>query len=181
MLSRAQLGELGATLLIRVVLFALSILLEIILEMVEWSLIVASGLAAYFLLLVISYLLLSYPDVLPSRGVILLALSLVVLIPPGYVVIKAMWRVLGSMPVVLFLLILLLWPIFYLLIKDFVKDDSLALLFSFGTVLFFTLVTEAGAAFAALVIHLSISKRVWSLASRAREKASGKPLPKLFK
>jgi hypothetical protein len=36
----------------------------------------------------------------------------------------------------------------------------LALLYSFGTVLFFTLVTEAGAAFAALVIHLSIQARL---------------------
>jgi hypothetical protein len=61
------------------------------------------------------------------------------------------------------------------------EDEVLAFCFSFGAVLFFTLVTEAGAAFAALVIHLSISKRVWSLASRAGEKASGKPLPKLFK
>jgi hypothetical protein len=152
----------------------------------EWGFIVAFGFAAYLLLLVISYLLLSHPDVDPSRGATLLALSLVVLIAPGYVIIKAMWRMLSSMPIVLFLMVLLLWPIFYLLTRNFMKpvskeDEVLAFSFSFGAVLFFVLVMEAAVALAVLVLHLFVSKQIWSLASRAREKASGKPLPKLFK
>jgi len=57
----------------------------------------------------------------------------------------------------------------------------LAFSFSLGAVLFFVLVMEAAVALAVVVLHLFVSKHIWSLASQAREKASGKPLPKLFK
>jgi hypothetical protein len=85
------------------VVFTFFFLLEEILKSVEWGFIVASGFAAYLLLLVISYLLLSHPDVDPLWRGILLTLSLVALIAPGYVIIKAMWRILSSMPVMLLL------------------------------------------------------------------------------
>jgi hypothetical protein len=152
----------------------------------EWGFVVAFGFAAYLLLLVISYLLLSHPDVDPSFGANFLVLSLVALIVPGYVIIRAIWIMLYSMPVMLFLMVLLLWPIFYLLTRNFMRpvsqeDEVLAFSFSLGAVLFFVLVMEAAVALAVLVLHLFVSKQIWSLASRAREKASGKPLPKLFK
>jgi RsiW-degrading membrane proteinase PrsW (M82 family) len=115
-----------------------------------------------------------------------LALSLVALIAPGYVIIKAIWRMLYSMPVMLFLLVLLLWPVFYPLTRNFMRpvrkeDEVLAFSFSLGAIVFFVLVMEAAVALAVLVLHLFVSKQIWSLASRAREKASGKPLPKLFR
>ena len=147
---------------------------------------VASGFAAYLLLIVISYILLSNPDVEPLWGGILLCLSLGALIAPGYVIIKTAREIISTMPILLFFLAILLWPIFYLMIRDFTKpvsneDELLVLLFSLGAVLFFAIVLGAAVALAVLVTHLYICKRVWILASRARERASGKPLPKLFK
>jgi cobalamin synthase len=102
-----------------------------------------------------------------------------------YVIVDATWRMLSeTASQVLFLMVLLLGPIFYPLTKDLVKsfvsekEELLVFLLSFGAVL---LVLVAGVAFAAVVLHLFVSKRIWSLASRARKKASGKPLPELFR
>jgi len=173
-------------------LFASFLVLEffLILEFehgfMDQGFLVASGFAAYLLLVVISYILLSNPDVEPDWGTILLGLGLVVLITPGYVIIKTMREIISTMPIILFFLVILLWPIFYLMIRDFIKpvsneDELLILLYSLGAVLFFPIVLDAGVALTVLVTHLYISKRVWILASRARERASGKPLPKLFK
>ena len=77
-------------------LFASFLVLEffLILEFehgfMDQGFLVASGFAAYLLLVVISYILLSNPDVEPDWGTILLGLGLVVLITPGYVIIKTM-------------------------------------------------------------------------------------------
>ena len=163
-----------------------SLVLELEHGFMDQVYLVASGFAAYLLLIVISYILLSNPDVEPDWGSILLGLGLGALIAPGYVIIKTTRKIISTMPILLFFLVILLWPIFYLMIRDFIKpgsneDELLILLYSLGAVLFFPIVLEAGVALTVLVTHLYISKRVWILASRARERASGKPLPKLFK
>jgi len=147
---------------------------------------VASSFAAYLLLIVTSYILLSNPHVDPSWGATLLALSLVAVVIPSYITIKNAWKILSSMPVLLIPVILLLWLIFYSLTRAIMRTankdgEALALLYSLGAVLFFTIVLEAGVAFAVLIIHLYVSRSIWRLASRARKKASGETLPELFK
>jgi len=144
------------------------------------------GFAAYFLILVISYILLLNPDIEPFWGGILLAFSLIAIIAPGYAAIKALLKILSSSPMLLLLLILLFWLIFYPLARSLIKtkskeDEFFIFLLSLGIVLFSSVMLEAGVAFAMLILHLHISKRIWRLASRAREKVSGKPLPELFR
>ena len=80
------------------------------------------------------------------------------------------------MPVLLIPVILLLWLIFYslkrVIMRTANKDgEALALLYSLGAVLFFTIVLEAGVAFAALILFTSMYLGVFggSLAERGKK------------
>jgi uncharacterized protein YhhL (DUF1145 family) len=142
---------------------------------------VATGFGAYFFLLVISYMLLSSPDVDWLWGVTSLILSWVVVAVLGYYITEEslylITNFISANPLVLVLLFILTWFVLYTIMRQFTEgtfdskdvDEIMALLVSFygaflGTFLFLILV----AGFAVVLIHLFVSIKVLMHATRMR-------------
>jgi len=142
---------------------------------------VATGFGAYFFLLVISYMLLSSPDVNWLWGVISSILSWVVVAVLGYYITEEslylITNFISANPLVLVLLFILTWLALYTIMRQFTEgnfdskdiDEIMALLASFygaflGTFLFLILV----AGFAVVLIHLFVSIKVLMHATRMR-------------
>jgi uncharacterized protein YhhL (DUF1145 family) len=142
---------------------------------------VSAGFGAYFLLVVISYMLLSSPDVNWLWGVISLILSWVVVAVLGYYITEEnlylIINFISANPLVLVLLFILTWLVLYKIMKQFTEgafdskdvDEIMALLASFygaffGTFLFFLLV----AGFAVVLLHLFVFIKVLMHATRMR-------------
>jgi hypothetical protein len=132
---------------------------------------VSAGFGAYFLIVVISYMLLSSPDVDWLWGVISLILSWVVVAILGYYIteenLALITNFISANPLVLVLLFILTWLVLYTIMRQFTEgtfdskdvDEIMALLASFygaffGTFLFLILV----AGFAIVLIHLFVHK-----------------------
>jgi uncharacterized protein YhhL (DUF1145 family) len=142
---------------------------------------VSAGFGAYFLLVVISYMLLSSPDVNWLWGVISLILSWVVIAIVGYYIteenLSLIINFISANPGVLVLLFILTWLALYTIMRQFTEgtfdskdiDEIMALLASFygaflGTFLFFLLV----AGFAVILLHLIVCIKVLMHAIRMR-------------
>jgi hypothetical protein len=142
---------------------------------------VSAGFGAYFLLVVISYMLLSSPDVDWLWGVISLILSWVVIAILGYYIteenLALIINFISANPGVLVLLFILTWLDLYAIMRQFTEgtfdskdiDEIMALLASFygaflGTFLFFLLV----AGFAVILLHLIVCIKVLMHAIRMR-------------
>jgi hypothetical protein len=142
---------------------------------------VSAGFGAYFLLVVISYMLLSSPDVDWLWGVISLILSWVVIAILGYSLteenLALIINFISANPGVLVLLFILTWLALYTIMRQFTEgvfnskdvDEIMALLASFygaflGTFLFLIFVTG----FAIVLIHLFIYIKLLMHAIRMR-------------
>lgn len=147
---------------------------------------VATGCGAYFFLLVISYMLLSNPDIDQMWGGLLLAFSLLAVAIPSYYVVEEYQNIfteyVSGNILAMAMLVFFAWLFLYVFFKHIQPAKGL---FSSGwsEEVIYIVVSAYGAffgayflvanlpltvAFALLLFHLLISREVWRLAARAR-------------
>ena len=139
----------------------------------------------YFLLVVISYMLLSNPEINQLWGGILLAFSLLALISVCYALeehTKALAEFVKKDPLILAMLFLAAWLLLYTVIKhSFPPDlkkafpfmDLMMLIISvygalLGVFLIIYVILPFGAIFAIFILHLFVCRKVLKLATLAR-------------
>ena len=149
--------------------------------------IIATGFAVYFLLIVISYMLLSNPEIDQLWGGILLAFSLVAVSPAGYALeeyTEALAEFVSKDPLILAMFFLAVLPLLYTAFKHstppdlkeaFPYMDLMMLIISvYGVFLFVFLIIYVilpfGAIFAMIILHFFVCRKVLKLATLAREK-----------
>uniref|UniRef100_A0A7C1PC59 Uncharacterized protein n=1 Tax=Thermofilum pendens TaxID=2269 RepID=A0A7C1PC59_THEPE len=147
---------------------------------------VAAGFSAYFLLLVISYMLLSNPDIDQVWGGLLLALSLLVVVIPSYYVVEEYQKLfiefITGNTLAFAILIFFAWLFLYTFLKLLRPAKGL---FSSGCaeeVIYITIAAYGalhgayflvanmplGVALAVILLHLFICREVLKLAMRVR-------------
>ena len=147
---------------------------------------VAIGFSAYFLLIVISYILLSNPGIDPIWGGLLLASSLVAVAVPSYYVVEEyqgmLIKLLSGSIAAMAALIFFAWLFLYILLRRVRPAKGLVPSKGAEEAVYITVAaygalqgayllvanTLLGVAFTLVLLHLFICREVWRLALRTR-------------
>lgn len=142
----------------------------------------------YFLLLVVSYILLSSPKIPEAYGLLLLGPGcLLTLAIPGYLLLAEAEEALNKAlrePLVLALIFLLSFTLLYALLRNVLRgvfgdkrvDEVIAIcVAAYGAtsgVMFFLLLAGAGLALASLALHIFVAKALLNAARKSRSRYS---------